>query len=79
MNPSVSHLCTLCPPSEFALAHRTDSDFAHPLLSLARQRAQGISHEVLISPIILAFARTYFESLGTPARFARRPNGTSDS
>ena len=34
------------PPTEFARARNTKTDFAHPLLSLARQRAREFSEEV---------------------------------
>jgi hypothetical protein len=35
-----------CPPTEFALAHNTDSDSAHPTHTLARKRALGFSDQV---------------------------------
>jgi hypothetical protein len=49
------------PPTEFAFACKTDSDFAHPLLETARKRAGGFSDQVMNCAVILCFARTYFE------------------
>ena len=37
---------SFCPPTEFALAHNTDSDSAHPTHTLARKRALGFSDQV---------------------------------
>ncbi len=37
---------SFCPPTEFAISRKTGSEFAHPLLSLARTRADQISNDV---------------------------------
>jgi hypothetical protein len=39
---------SFCPPSEFAFAHKTGADFAHPLMPLARLRAPEFSDHFLI-------------------------------
>jgi len=52
------------PPTEFARARNTKTDFAHPLLSLARQRAREFSEEVPSCAVLQWFARTYFENNG---------------
>ena len=52
---------TFSPPSEFVSACNAGSDFAHPLLPIARQRASVLSSHFLICDVIVAFARTYFE------------------
>ena len=49
------------PPTEFAFACKTDSDFAHPLLLTARKRAGEFSDQVMNCAVLLCFARTYFE------------------
>ena len=49
-NPTLrdkSVLISFCPPTEFALAHNTDSDSAHPTTLTARQRAGQVSDRVL--------------------------------
>src|SRR3989338_1681010 len=46
-NPLPSHFLLSCPPTEFAFACKTDSDFAHPLLLTARQRAGAFSDQVM--------------------------------
>ena len=38
---------SFCPPTEFAFACKTDSDFAHPLLLTARKRAGEFSDQVM--------------------------------
>ena len=38
---------SFCPPTEFALAHNTDSDSAHPTPTLARTRADSFPDRVL--------------------------------
>src|SRR3990167_3339631 len=38
---------SFCPPTEFALACKTDSDFAPPLLLTARKRAGEFSDQVM--------------------------------
>ena len=50
-----------CPPTEFAFACKADSDFAHPLLEIARKRAGEFSDQVMNCAVLLCFARTYFE------------------
>jgi hypothetical protein len=61
------HLCdksvsvSFCPPTEFAFACKTDSDFAHPFVTIARERARDFSDQVLNCAVLLCFARTYFE------------------
>ena len=52
---------SFCPPTEFAFACKTDSDFAHPLLITARKRAGQFSDQVMNCAVLLCFARTYFE------------------
>ena len=52
---------SFCPPTEFAFACKTDSDFAHPLLLTARTRAGEFSDQVMNCAVLTAFARTYFE------------------
>ena len=49
------------PPTEFAFACKTDSDFAHPLLITARKRAGEFSDQVMNCAVIIHFARTFFE------------------
>jgi len=48
------------PPTEFAFACKTNSDFAHPLLITARKRAGEFSDQVMKCAVLLCFARTYF-------------------
>ena len=60
-SPSTAHFCTRCPPTEFALAHNTDSDSTHPTHTLARTRADQFSDRVLKCDVILHFARTFFQ------------------
>ena len=38
---------SFCPPTEFAFACKTDSDFTHPLVTVARERARDFSDQVL--------------------------------
>ena len=52
------------PPTEFAFACKAETDFAHPLLFTARQRATDFSPEVSNCAVLLCFARTYFEQNG---------------
>ena len=49
------------PPTEFAFACKTDSDFAPPLPLPARKRAGEFSDQVMNCAVLLCFARTYFE------------------
>ena len=51
-----------CPPTEFAFAEKTGSEFAHPLSTIARKRATDFFAEVSSCPLILTFARTFFEN-----------------
>ena len=52
---------SFCPPTEFAFACKTNSDFAHPLLLTARKRAGEFSDQVMNCAVIIHFARTFFE------------------
>lgn len=38
---------SFCPPTEFAFACKTKTEFAHPLISIARKRATNFSDQVL--------------------------------
>ena len=49
------------PPTEFAFACKTDSDFAHPLLLTARKRAGEFSDQVM--NCALGKNRTYISGL----------------
>jgi hypothetical protein len=51
-----------CPPTEFAFAEKTGLEFAHPLSTIARKRATDFFAEVSSCPLILTFARTFFEN-----------------
>src|SRR3989344_847224 len=55
---------SFCPPTEFAFACKTNSDFVHPLLLTARQRAGEFSDQVM--NCALGSNRTYIS--GLPAR-----------
>jgi hypothetical protein len=48
-------------PTVFACARRAGEDFHHPLLTLARERAEQFFDKVSDCEILLTFARTYFE------------------
>jgi hypothetical protein len=50
-----------CPPTEFALAQKPDSETVYLSDTTARQRAVHFAEEVPLCGEILSFARTYFE------------------
>jgi hypothetical protein len=50
-----------CPPTEFACARTAGEDFCHPLITIARERAEQLFERVSECDVLLTFARTYFE------------------